>query len=571
MTPPWRTNSKPDRRGNPLRLLRLYHLHPFFWKNYDKIMKYKLLKAIDVAGLNFLAPVVRLCAGEAPQKQLKEIGRFIVVPVIAFLLFLWLWSVIAPKHRTKAGEVPTPSVVWDASKGVWRFHKWETAKADAYLMSSADRLANLQSASKRLADLDELEERAKSQIDSINASSKKKFDLFVAPAKEAYDNRRAEFRAAKMARVEELKETGATLASQGPDARLAYLDKIRQNQLASDAEKLELKELKTKYTAAQNKTFPEVKEARDAATRLAEERQFLGKYISMLGDDSREAKTEESTLRLETSKDEFLKATEGDLFSLGNKVVKAEELLATTAGSQYAKPWTLPKQIVRSLFCVFTGFLVASLIAIPLGILCGLSPTFMAAMTPFIALFKPVSPLVWLPIIMIIVGGFMPEPENHWLVKALDHVPVLKEYKIDPMFISSALTVALCSLWATLVNTALGVASIDKDHMNVAKVLRLGFVARLFKIVVPTALPLIFAGLRISLAVGWMVLVAAEILSTSQGIGKFVNDMYTNGSSESFAQMFVVVFIVGIIGMALDRIMIILQRLVSFDSAGTAV
>ncbi len=534
-------------------------------------MKYKILKAIDVAGLNFLAPVVRLCAGEAPQKQLKEIGRFIVVPVISFLAFIWLWSILAPKHRTKAGEVPTPSVVWDASKGVWRFHKWETAKADAYLMSSADRLKNLQEASKRLADLDQLEARAKEQIDNVSSTSKKKFDSFVAPSKEAYDTKRAEFRAAKTARTNELKETAGTLTEQRAEVRLAFLDKIKQNKIATEAEKLELKELKTVYSEAQSKTFPEVKEARDALTRLAEERQFLSKYISMLGDDSREVKTEESTIRLAASKDEFLNATEGDLYRMGNKVVKTEELLETTAGSQYAKPWTLPKQIVRSLFCVFTGFLVASAIAIPLGILCGLSPTFMAAMTPFIALFKPVSPLVWLPIIMIIVGGFMPEPENHWLVKALDHVPVLKDYKIDPMFISSALTVALCSLWATLVNTALGVASIDKDHMNVAKVLRLGFTARLFKIVIPTALPLIFAGLRISLAVGWMVLVAAEILSTSQGIGKFVNDMYTNGSSESFAQMFVVVFIVGIIGMALDRIMIIFQRLVSFDSAGTAV
>jgi nitrate/nitrite transport system permease protein len=98
-------------------------------------------------------------------------------------------------------------------------------------------------------------------------------------------------------------------------------------------------------------------------------------------------------------------------------------------------------------------------------------------------------------------------------------------------------------------------------------VLRLNFGARLFKIIIPTALPLIFAGLRISLGVGWMVLVAAEILSTSEGIGKFVNDMYTNGSSQSFAQMFVVVFIVGIIGMLLDRIMVLFQRLVSFDTA----
>ena len=534
-------------------------------------MKYKLLKIIDVAGLNFLSPVVRLIAGENPPRQLREIGRFILVPILAFAAFIWLWSVLAPKHRTKAGEVPTPGVTWDANTGIWLFHERETAKADAYLMSSGDRMKELQTATKRLAALDNLETEATRQIDTVKASSKAEFEKFVAPTKNAYDRKREAFRTAKAARITSLKKDSAALGEKGPDARLAYLSKIRENDIVSENEKEELKLLKEEYEEAQTKTFPKVKDAQKAVTQLAEERQFLSKYIEMLGKDSREAKVEESQMRLDEAKADFLTATGDDLYQLGAKVVKSEDLLETTRESQYAKPWTLPKQIVRSLLCVFTGFLVASAIAIPIGILCGLSPTFMASMTPFIALFKPVSPLVWLPIIMIIVGGFMPEPENHWLVRTLDHVPFIKEYKIDPMFISSALTVALCSLWATLVNTALGVASIDKDHMNVARVLRLGFVSRLFKIVIPTALPLIFAGLRISLAVGWMVLVAAEILSTSQGIGKFVNDMYTNGSSDSFAQMFVVVFIVGIIGMFLDRIMIVLQRLVSFDSGGSAI
>lgn len=534
-------------------------------------MKYKILKVIDITGLNFLSPVVRLCAGEAPAKQIREIGRFIVVPVVAFMAFLWLWSALAPKHRTKAGEVPTPSVVWDSAKGVWLFHKRETAKADAYVMDSGERMRNIKAATARLGELGVLEIQAEKQIADVKDASKEKFDRLVAPSKEAYDGKREEFRNAKLARAVAHKVEAATLAAKGTDARIAYLAKIRGGEIASEVEKGRLKELKAAYTEAQAMTFPEVKEVQQAATRLAEERLYLTKYIEMLGKDFREAKTGESEVLLAAAKEDFLSATEGDLYRLGNAVVKSETLLATTETSQYAKPWTLPKQIVRSLLCVFTGFLVASAIAIPIGILCGLSPTFMAAMTPFIALFKPVSPLVWLPIIMIIVGGFMPEPENHWLVRMLDKVPILKEYRIDPMFLSSALTVALCSLWATLVNTALGVGSIEKDHLNVAKVLRLGFAARLFKIVIPTALPLIFAGLRISLAVGWMVLVAAEILSTSQGIGKFVNDMYTNGSSESFAQMFVVVFIVGIIGMFLDRIMIVFQRLVSFDTAGTAV
>ena len=154
------------------------------------------------------------------------------------------------------------------------------------------------------------------------------------------------------------------------------------------------------------------------------------------------------------------------------------------------------------------------------------------------------------------MGGFIKVPEEAW---------------IPPAFLSTAITVALCSLWPTLVNTALGVASIDKDHLNVARVLRLGIWSRLTKIVIPSALPLIFTGLRISLGVGWMVLIAGELLSSSPGLGKFVWDMFNNGSSETFAQMFVVVFYVGLVGLLLDRIMIILQRAVSFDGAPTAI
>ena len=100
--------------------------------------------------------------------------------------------------------------------------------------------------------------------------------------------------------------------------------------------------------------------------------------------------------------------------------------------------------------------------------------------------------------------------------------------------------------------------------------LRLGFWDRLVKIVIPSALPMIFAGLRISLGVGWMVLVAAELLSSSEGIGKFVWDQFNNGASDSFAKMMVVVFVVGFVGLLLDRIMIVFQRLVSFDDAPAA-
>jgi nitrate/nitrite transport system permease protein len=118
------------------------------------------------------------------------------------------------------------------------------------------------------------------------------------------------------------------------------------------------------------------------------------------------------------------------------------------------------------------------------------------------------------------------------------------------------------------VNTTLGVGSVDPDHLNVARVLRLPWSTRVFKILVPSALPLIFTGLRLSLGVGWMVLIAAEMLAQNPGLGKFVWDMFQNGSSQTLSQIMVAVFTIGLIGFALDRMMVALQRLVTFD--GTA-
>ncbi|PTY03824.1 nitrate ABC transporter permease [Opitutaceae bacterium EW11] len=217
---------------------------------------------------------------------------------------------------------------------------------------------------------------------------------------------------------------------------------------------------------------------------------------------------------------------------------------------KYAGRPTFFDQIGTSLKTVFTGFVIASLIAVPLGVLCGLSKTFNLAVNPFVQLFKPVSPLAWLPIVMILVSALY-NPAHPLFEKA---------------FLSSAITVALCSLWPTLINTALGVSSIDQDYLNVARVLRLGWFAKVWKIVLPASLPLIFTGLRLSLGVGWMVLIAAEMLAQNPGLGKFVWDMFQNGSSQTLAQIEVAVLVIGLIGFALDRAMLALQRAVSFGS-----
>ncbi|HVY28583.1 MAG TPA: ABC transporter permease [Polyangiaceae bacterium] len=212
-------------------------------------------------------------------------------------------------------------------------------------------------------------------------------------------------------------------------------------------------------------------------------------------------------------------------------------------------------QIFTSLKTVFAGFLIASLTAIPLGILSGMSRTFQLAISPMIQIFKPVSPLAWLPIVMIVVGAlYRTDPSEAWFEKS---------------FISSAVTVALCSLWPTLVNTAIGVNAIDKDHVNVARVLNLDWSTRVRKIVLPSSLPYIFAGLRISLSVGWMVLIAAEMLAQNPGLGKFVWDMFQNGSSATLARIMVAVFTIGIIGFLLDRVMLLLQSAVSYQGASS--
>ncbi|HEX7776594.1 MAG TPA: ABC transporter permease [Parvibaculum sp.] len=207
-------------------------------------------------------------------------------------------------------------------------------------------------------------------------------------------------------------------------------------------------------------------------------------------------------------------------------------------------------QILTSLRTVGLGFLIATLIAVPLGIGCGLSPAFNGALNPLVQLFKPVSPLAWLPIVTMIVSAVYTD--------ATDAMP--------KSLVISAVTVTLCSLWPTLINTALGVASIDKDLMNVGKVLQLSTFTTIRKLVFPSALPLIFTGLRLSLGVGWMVLIAAEMLAQNPGLGKFVWDEFQNGSSDSLARIMVAVLTIGIIGFALDRIMYALQSAMTFQA-----
>lgn len=207
-------------------------------------------------------------------------------------------------------------------------------------------------------------------------------------------------------------------------------------------------------------------------------------------------------------------------------------------------------QIFTSLFTVGLGFFIATLVAVPLGIASGLSRNFNGAINPLIQIFKPVSPLAWLPIVTMIVSATYATPYS-WMPKSL---------------LVSAVTVMLCSLWPTLINTSLGVASVDKDLMNVGRVLKLPTLKMITQIVLPSSLPLIFTGLRLSLGVGWMVLIAAEMLAQNPGLGKFVWDEFQNGSSQSLAKIMVAVLTIGLVGFMLDRLMYALQRAFTFSA-----
>lgn len=518
-------------------------------------MKYRILKVLDIAGLKVLEPCVRLCYGEKPREQLRKILLFILIPAATFGVFLAAWTFVAPRHKTKSGEVPTPAVVMDAYGGIVTFHDREYTKLADFARTGDDRDAELAAVQARAAELETLREEVSLEFADLQEKRDKLVAIQLAPFEKALQKQRAAYAAAQQKRKGALIAKAAEVPAGDSEERAAYKELVRQHLDETNQEKDHLKELSAQLDEMRSEKWTPLEEVRGEKNAIEQEQQFLKKRLAYLGSDNRERKVIAGLKRVRQQEQAFDKAEGEELYSLATQIVKSEERLQKVADSEYAKPPTFFDQIATSVKCVFMGFLIATAIAVPIGVLCGLSPVFMSSMTPLISLFKPVSPIVWLPIVFIIVGGFIEVPEEAW---------------IPPAFLSSAITVALCSLWPTLVNTALGVASIDQDHMNVARVLRLGFWSRLFKIVIPSALPLIFAGLRISLGVGWMVLIAGELLSSSPGLGKFVWDMFNNGSSETFAQMFVVVFFVGVIGLLLDRMMIVFQRAVSFDGAPTA-
>ena len=538
----------------------------------DKI-KYSLLKIIDISGFKVLDPPVRLIFGEEPRKQLQDIGKYMFLPILFCGCCILFWHIIAPLHKTKSGAVPTPIRVVDSAKENLRYQERENEKLDDFYATGQERLDRLKEAEESLAEFQEKAENRQKESKKISEEGKKNIDKLLKPYQDALAELKAKQKVAKTALDEEILALSAKVtAKEASIDDLLALSKKASDIKTSDREAQQ--GINDKMKEIRDNPPEEIEQAKFAANNMEDEVQHYKKRIAILTKENREVTGEVLEEKIVTTKSELTSEEDPKkAIKTASKITTLESNLVKNEVKKKAKGSTIFWQTKRSILTVFVGFVLAAAIAIPIGIMCGLNKIVMACLTPIISIFRPVSPVVWLLIFQIIVGAFfLPDPANHPLFVSLNNetwlgfIPnPISSLKADPAMIFSACTVAMCALWPALVNTALGVSAVDKDHMNVARVLKLGFWSRLFKIVIPASLPLVFAGLRISLGVGWMVLIAAEALSGSEGLGKFVWDEFQNGSSKSFANIFLACFIVGFIGFFLDRIMIVLQRLVSFD------
>ena len=191
-------------------------------------------------------------------------------------------------------------------------------------------------------------------------------------------------------------------------------------------------------------------------------------------------------------------------------------------------------QLAYSMARVGAGFLLAALLAVPLGFLIGMSPLSYRALNPFIQVLKPISPLAWMPLAL---------------------------YTIKDAAISSIFVIFICSVWPMLINTAHGVASVKREWLNVAKTLEVGALRRAFRVILPAAAPTILTGMRISMGIAWLVIVAAEMLVGGTGIGYFVWNEWNN---LSIANIVTAILLIGLVGLLLDQGLAWLAKLVTY-------
>src|ERR1700675_3128955 len=191
-------------------------------------------------------------------------------------------------------------------------------------------------------------------------------------------------------------------------------------------------------------------------------------------------------------------------------------------------------QLAHSIARVAAGYLLAVALATRIGFLIGMSPLMSGALDPFIQVLKPISPLAWMPLAL---------------------------YTIKHSSISAIFVIFICSIWPMLLNTAFGVAAVRKEWINVARTLEVGTVRRAFTVILPAAAPTILTGMRISIGIAWLVIVAAEMLVGGTGIGYFVWNEWNN---LSITNVIIAILLIGVVGMLLDQILARFTQLVTF-------
>lgn len=197
-----------------------------------------------------------------------------------------------------------------------------------------------------------------------------------------------------------------------------------------------------------------------------------------------------------------------------------------------------------SLGLVTQGYLIALVLGTPLGFFLGLSKKFTKAADPIIQVLRPVSPLAWFPLGLVLFSS----------VKLVDGSGKTFFGTSDA---AALFTIAICAMWPTVMNTAVGVRAVPQDYLNVAKVLKLSKNKTLWKVLVPATLPYMFTGFRLSLGIAWLVIVAVEMLTGRPGVGGFLWQEYNAGS---YSRIILCILTIGIIGLVLDRLMSVVER-----------
>ena len=411
-------------------------------KTSDAI-KYKILRFLDVTGFTVFDPIVRLAFKEEPRKELKAIFQFMLIPIafVAFCVLVW-WQV-APNHKTKSGEVPTPDVVWNAAKINDTFSDREKTKQRDFLLVGEAR-------EQTLAEVESLIETRSVELESLEAELAQQEADYKAMLERRISPLQAKLEVVKEKNdtiedsLKEATEVEAAKIEAGEGSTEALLTIFRDLDKAKDLARKEESLIKEGIDVIRADKYKPLAQARLDVNAVADDIQFLKKRVDFLSDSNRSMKVAEAKEKLADSQEQLAEAgTAKEAISEAKKVLRNESSIERLETQQYASAMTVYTQIKRSLFTVFIGFITAAVIAIPVGVLCGLSPIAMACLTPVFSIFKPVSPVVWLLIFQIVLGAFFPDPDSHPFFLFSGSLPLIGNLGINPLLIFSACTVAM--------------------------------------------------------------------------------------------------------------------------------